>query len=45
MMNKNYTNAQTASSHAMEMLKTALVSFSFAPITVFAMIMVSSLCL
>ena len=43
MMNKN--NNQTSRTDVMDMVKTSLVSFSFAPITVLAMSAISSLAL
>jgi len=45
MMNKSFTNDRTSRSSAMEMIRTAAVSFSFAPITVIAMSAISSLAL
>lgn len=45
MMNKNSTNAQISRGDVLEMLKTGLVSFSFAPITVIAMTAIFSLAL
>ena len=45
MMNKNSTNAQISRDDVLEMLKTGLVSFSFAPITVIAMTAIFSLAL
>ena len=45
MMNKNFAKAQISRGDVLEMLKTGLVSFSFAPITVIAMTAIFSLAL
>ena len=45
MMNKNFAKAQISRGDVLEMFKTGLVSFSFAPITVIAMTAIFSLAL